>query len=323
MSDVPVVPAWLRPFLYVAAVYHLLWAFAFIGWPADLLTAAGLAPPVYPMLVQGIGAVLLMFSLAYAIAAQAPARHAVVGIMAGLIKLMGAVGTTAYVWRGELPAEMLFAVLANDLLWLWPLGAWLVWAYRLHTAGQEHLRAEARALSPALLAAAQDQHGQSLASHQAGRPVLLVFLRHFGCTFCREALADLARERSAIEADGTRIVLVHMSPVAVGAAFLARYGLGDLSHISDPDRALYAHFELHRARWGQVFGWRSWLRGAYAGLWRGHGIGRRRGGDGFQMPGAFLIQDYQLHWAYRHASAADRPDYTALATCEISPGVSA
>ena len=30
-------------------------------------------------------------------------------------------------------------------------------------------------------------------SHQ--QPVMLVFLRHFGCTFCREAMRDLGRIR--------------------------------------------------------------------------------------------------------------------------------
>jgi hypothetical protein len=44
----------------------------------------------------------------------------------------------------------------------------------------------------------------------------------------------------------------------------------------------------------------------------GHGIGPLVG-DGFQMPGAFLIRDGRVSAAYRHRHAADRPDCGALA----------
>ena len=40
---------------------------------------------------------------------------------------------------------------------------------------------------------------------------MLVFLRHFGCTFCRETLADVARHRDAIAATGAQVAFVHMS----------------------------------------------------------------------------------------------------------------
>jgi hypothetical protein len=48
-----------------------------------------------------------------------------------------------------------------------------------------------------------------------------------------------------------------------------------------------------------------------AGL-KGHGIGTLEG-DGFQMPGAFVIHHDHVLRAYRHRTAADRPDYVELA----------
>ena len=54
------------------------------------------------------------------------------------------------------------------------------------------------------------QGGQTLAQLSAERPVLVVFLRHTGCAFCREALSDLQKQRSGIESRGTSIALVHM-----------------------------------------------------------------------------------------------------------------
>jgi hypothetical protein len=37
-------------------------------------------------------------------------------------------------------------------------------------------------------------------------------------------------------------------------------------------------------------------------------------GDGFQMPGVFLLYHSEIIRSYRHQSAADRPDYMAIVT---------
>jgi hypothetical protein len=49
-------------------------------------------------------------------------------------------------------------------------------------------------IDAALLGAYTSQTGQTLAV-LAKRPLFLVFLRHFGCTFCRKAVADLSERR--------------------------------------------------------------------------------------------------------------------------------
>ena len=35
-------------------------------------------------------------------------------------------------------------------------------------------------------------------------------------------------------------------------------------------------------------------------------------GDGFQMPGAFVIKDRAIVRAFRHETAADRPEYCGM-----------
>ncbi len=157
--------------------------------------------------------------------------------------------------------------------------------------------------------AAQD--GVSLLEHSRRGSVLLVFLRHLGCTFCREACADLRLQRERIESSGTRIALVGMVSDEDLARFLARYGLEDVLRVSDPTANLYRAFELNRGTLGQLFGVRVWMRGFVACVYRGHWIGRLQG-DGFRMPGAFLIRDGVIMRAFRHRTAADRPDYCAL-----------
>ena len=50
--------------------------------------------------------------------------------------------------------------------------------------------------------------------------VLLVFLRHFGCVFCKEAMKDLAAIKQDIRDKGVELTFVHLS----------------LIHISEPTR---------------------------------------------------------------------------------------
>ena len=176
----------------------------------------------------------------------------------------------------------------------------------------EEFRSADEALSTAALA-----DGRSIAAASAGAGVLLVFLRHSGCTFCKEALADIAARRARIEASGVRIVLVHMTPAHLAGDWLESSGLGGVDHLSDPDRRLYRAMGLGRGSLRQLFGLRCFVRGVAATL-RGHIVGRLVG-DGFQMPGAFLIRDGVVTSAYRHASAADRPDYVAIA-CALPVG---
>lgn len=154
--------------------------------------------------------------------------------------------------------------------------------------------------------------GESLLTLSRRSPVLLVFLRHSGCTFCREALADLGRQRAEIERRGTRIALVHMSPAGEFEQLLAGYGLTGVAHISDPRKRVYQAFGLGRGNLLQLFGPNLWMRGFQA-MADGHGVGKLQG-DGFQMPGLFVLEDGKITQRYIHRDAGDRPDY-----CSFTP----
>lgn len=154
--------------------------------------------------------------------------------------------------------------------------------------------------------------GESLLTLSRQSPVLVVFLRHAGCTFCREALADLGRQRADIEASGTRIVLVHMSPARDFEQLLATYGLTGVAHISDPQTRIYRAFGLGRGNLQQLFGPSLWIRAMQA-TFSGHMVGKLQG-DGFQMPGLFVLEDGRITASYIHRDAGDRPDY-----CSFTP----
>lgn len=161
-----------------------------------------------------------------------------------------------------------------------------------------------------------DQHGDTLRA-LSETPALVVFLRHSGCLFCREMLAEIASERQAIESRGMRIVLVHMEPEAAAERLMAGYGLGDVSRISDPAQRLYQEFDLPNGTMGQLLGPSNWLRGARALFLRGHRVGLPSANPR-RMPGAFVVHRGEIVRAHRHRFSGDQPDYGAL--CQISPG---
>ena len=166
-----------------------------------------------------------------------------------------------------------------------------------------------------ILGAMLTDSGESLFNLSMEKPVLLVFLRHFGCTFCREALADIANSRDEIEEMGIQIVFVHMTENEIANRYVNRYGLEGNAHISDPECRFYRAFGLLKGSFTQLFGLQSWIRGFKAGVLDGHGVGTHQLGDGFQMPGVFVISDGEIKESFIHKMASDRPDYMDLVKC--------
>jgi peroxiredoxin len=162
-----------------------------------------------------------------------------------------------------------------------------------------------------LLTGYRAQTGETLRELTTGRPVLLVFLRHFGCTFCREAVDEISKKRTTLESGGTRLAFVHLGTEEKANAFFTPYGLQDAPRFADPDGKLYEAFGLARAEWRQYLNQESilrmlvaWLNGNFVGL---------PAGDVQRMPGAFLVKDGEIRKSFRHKLVSDRPDYLALA----------
>jgi peroxiredoxin len=154
--------------------------------------------------------------------------------------------------------------------------------------------------------------GSNILHLSSERTVLLIFLRHFGCTFCREALSDIAKAKASIEAYGTKIVFVHMTDDKVAERYFNRYELNGAIHVSDPACQYYAAFGLVKGNFNQLFGLQSWIRGFQAGIGERHGLSYKQLGDGFQMPGIFVIQQGEIKEAFIHKLSHDRPDYQQL-----------
>jgi peroxiredoxin len=141
-------------------------------------------------------------------------------------------------------------------------------------------------------------------------PALVIFLRSFGCTFCREAMADVAAIKRQVEAAGARIAFIHGASPAEAAPWFAKYRLTDVTCVSDPDLAHYQAFALGRTGATALVDPVVWARGAVC-AWS-HGFGGQSGTMIRQLPGVFVVQGNEILAEYRHRSPADRPDYLAL-----------
>lgn len=304
-------PRWMNRVLIAAGIYNLAWGAAIVLFPQTILAWVGLAPLNYPSIWQCVGMLVGVYGIAYLIAAGDPLRHWPVVLVGLLGKLFGPIG---FVWSaawGELPWTFGVLLLFNDVAWWLPFAAIL---YRALRSGCDTTLGRPVDLDEALQLF-HSQRGASLDELSHDTPLLVVFLRHLGCTFCREALGDVAKQRAELESLGVRIAIVHMAPPLAATLLLQKYGLEDLHRFSDPQCELYRAFRLERAAPSQLVGPQIWWRGMQAVV-QGHGFGPIAG-DAFRMPGVFVLDRGEIVAEFRHASAADRPDYVNIARTAV------
>ena len=146
-------------------------------------------------------------------------------------------------------------------------------------------------------------------------PVLLVFLRHWGCSFCRETLHDLSKRQPEIGARGFQLVFVHMGTPTRARPYFDHYRFSAIERISDPEQRLYrdpAFALTAKPIWRHLFDPAA-LRSALGGIVSRHGIGLIHREDASQMPGFFLLHHGQVLNGYRYTSIAEKPDFLRMA----------
>jgi hypothetical protein len=163
-----------------------------------------------------------------------------------------------------------------------------------------------------LLGETYTESGRTLLDVVDERPTLMVFLRHFGCPFCRQALDDVARIESELTRRGIHAVFVHLGTPERAKPYFDYYKLSHVERVSNPDGSLYGHplFHLKRTNLFQLIRPSVWIK-QLVGIIRDHGVGLIRE-DVFQMPGVFFLRDRAIVSFYRSRTIDDRPDYLAL-----------
>jgi hypothetical protein len=139
-------------------------------------------------------------------------------------------------------------------------------------------------------------------------PTLLVFLRHFGCIFCRESVKDL-QEISSKDPSYPAIIFVYQGSAKAGEEFFGKFWK-EARAIADRPKRFYNAFRLQQGSFVQLLGPRVWVRGIEAAA-KGNFIGKPLG-DPLVLPGYFLIYDNQIIWQYLSQHSADHPDFHQL-----------
>ncbi len=296
-------PGWMKFVLRSAGLYNLIWGVFVVVYPGLMFELFSMELPTYLPIWQCLGMVVGVYGIGYLIAANNPVRHWPI-VLVGLIgKLLGPIGFLWAVWAGHLPQPMGWTIITNDLIWWLPF-AGILW----HAFGQSMLPEPSTGPQRDPMTDYLSDQGNSLLDLSRERPTLVVFLRHAGCTFHREALADLRDQRPEIERLGCQLALVHMGKGKNPAESCGAYGLCDVDHFSNPDQTLYWHFGLKRGQFLQLLGPQLWWRGFSSMILDRNGLGRIVG-DGLQMPGIFLINNGRISGSLYHETACERPNY--------------
>jgi peroxiredoxin len=158
-----------------------------------------------------------------------------------------------------------------------------------------------------------------LSSLWAGRPLLLAFTRHFGCTQCKEMLDELVNGREQIEGAGLAIAVVMQGTPEESAVYARQYAPG-LYCLADPERKAYQAYGLERGSLFQTF--------LNPRVWSAVSRSRKKGyaieppppgQDAMQMSGTFIIsRQGKIELPYYYDDIADHPPLDLLLSGVLS-----
>ena len=305
-------PNWVPMVLRLAGIYNLFWGCFVILFPIAAFQWLGVEQPNYPSIVQCLGMVIGVYGIGYWIAASDAAIHWPIVLVGLLGKIFGPIGFVYSAWRGEVPWMMGVTILTNDLLWWIPFASILVHAARIHETRRTTV--EGLTLEQALRTAVL-QDGQNLFDLSFKSRLLLVCVRHLGCTYCRETLSDLSTQTEQIHQAGLTPVVIHMGSTEQAKSIMSRFGLEGVGQVSDPDRRLFRTLELPFGTLGQLVGIKTFWRALVEGVVFRFGFGAFVG-NGLQLAGEFIVKNGHVERAIRHESAAERTDFSEL-SCPV------
>jgi len=304
----------MRRVLLAAGFYHIGVCIWVQCWPHLWFDWIGAAQPNHPILWQAVGWIIGIFGVSLLVAARNPIDHWVL-LLIGFAKFtLGILGFGAALLQLEIPLHALWIMMLDNLIWWGPFTV-ILWAcIRAHTGVPP-----TRETPLSIPEAARNytlSNGKTLAQASESKLLVLVFLRHFGCTFTRQILRGLEGIKMETDRHQAELVLVHMLQNGKETQYLGERS--GVLRIADPRCELYRAFGLGKGGFLELFGPHVWWRGTVS-IFKGCGLGHLAG-DGLQMPGAFLFRDGQILSAQPAHSASDLPDLPALFEALPSPG---
>jgi peroxiredoxin len=156
-----------------------------------------------------------------------------------------------------------------------------------------------------------DEAGVGVPASQlwAKEPAVLVFVRHFGCMFCREQTAQLQPHESEITDAGARLIVVGNGQPRFVADFRRTTGFEGLLY-TDPTRAAYRACAFNRGVGATVNP--TTAKNAVRAMRAGFRQGRTQG-DPWQQGGVVAIAPGdEVLWIERVRRAGDTVDLDAV-----------
>ena len=155
-------------------------------------------------------------------------------------------------------------------------------------------------------ATALDLEGKRVELHTLWqeRPAVIVWLRHYGCLFCKEQAADMWNRRADFDEAGVTLAFIGNGEARYAQNFSEEFVPG-ATVLSDPELHTYSVIGAKRG-WLRTFGPQV-LAGFFRASAHGYMVGRIRG-HATQQGGALVInRNGTVAWRYVSKQAGDHP----------------
>jgi len=293
--------------LFISGLYFILWSLIVLIFPSFLsrLVITGVNTPLIFWDLMGL--ITLVLGLGLILAAYDPFRHWPIILLVSLFH-MAMIGGFVYGYNhGFFNNNFIKFVFFNHIIWLIPNVTALYFAYKRNYVTDE-LLIDSFSQDQYPLELFETTNGENIAELSNESPIMLVFLRHFGCPFCKDSLMSLNKYKQQLSEKGIKIVVVYMVDEAIAKPYLAQYDLDEELQVSDPEEIFYKSFKLKRGSFTQLFGLKVWIRWVELGVSKKL-FNTKPEGNVSQMPGIFLLKDGKIVEQYNYKSIADAPDY--------------
>ncbi len=134
----------------------------------------------------------------------------------------------------------------------------------------------------------RDETGRSLATRQLWekQSVMVVFVRHFGCVFCRQQLSELREIIPEIRNAGVELAVIGNGTWNFIQGFKEAIGLKSLSVYTDPSLATYKAAGMDRGRTAMLDA--RWIVKGLKAFFSGHRQASTQG-DALQLGGVLVV----------------------------------
>lgn len=293
--------------LFISGLYFILWSLVVLVFPSFLsrLVITGLNTPLIFWDLMGI--ITLILGVGLILASFNPFRHWPIILLVSLFHLAMICGFIYGYTHGIFNGNFIKFVFFNHVIWLVPNVIALYLTYKRNFITDEIL-IDSFSQDQYPLELFETVNGENIAELSNKNPIMLIFLRHFGCPFCKDSMLRLNKYKFQLSEKGIKIVVVYMVDEATAQPYLQQYELDDVLQVSDPEEIFYKSFKLKRGSFTQLFGLKVWLRWIELGVSKKL-FNTKPEGNVSQMPGIFLLKDGKIVEQFNYNSIADIPDY--------------